>query len=128
MSVDPAFDDSDEECVVLLALAVAASHRGLAPSYLSRDEPIGPEKLRFWRSREETFYRMMGMTIATFDALVSFYVQRSLSRSRFMEVEEKLAIFIYICRFGVSQPLVADTFGRSGSTVSEVFNTVLNCL
>ena len=102
MPTDPAFDDSDEEVIVLYNLAAVAFRHDVAEACPPRLEPLGPEKLLFWRSRLSVFHKMMGMSIETFDALKDFCVQNGLRRTRYMEIDEKLSLFLYIYRFGVS--------------------------
>ena len=74
MPTDSAFDDSDEEVIVLYNLAAVAFRHDVAEACPPRLEPLGPEKLLFWRSRLSVFHKMMGMSIETFNALKDFYV------------------------------------------------------
>ena len=68
------------------------------------------------------------MSIKTFDELLDFCRQHGFDDTRFMKAEEKVAIFIYICRFGVSQTIASEVFGRSPDTISRAFHQVLDSL
>ena len=102
MPTNPAFDDSNEEVIVLFNLATVAFRHNVAKAYPPRLEPLGPKKLLFWRSQLSVFHKMMGILIETFDALKDFYIQNGLWRTRYMKINEKLSLFLYIYRFNVN--------------------------
>ena len=110
----------DENPILLLALAVV-SQRYNVPEPRPPRIAHGPEKLWIWRLRPELFQRQLGMSIGTFNKLLEFCQEHGL-KGRYMSLEEKLAIFIYICQFGISQTVTAEIFGRSADTISKSFH------
>ena len=74
MPTDPAFDDSNEEVIVLFNLMTVAFRHDVAEACPPRLEPLGPKRLLFWRSRLSVFHKIMGMSIKTFNALKNFCV------------------------------------------------------
>ena len=116
------------QVLFLYTVLAAAVYRYNRPIPYPPREPQGPVKLRQWRRRPEAFHKQLGMSVETFNELVNFCVKHGLQRTRYMAVDEKLAIFIYICRFGISQWVAAEIFGRSPDTISRTFHSVLNAL
>ena len=121
---EDAQEDEDEEIVLLLLLAAAAYRYDIPPA-LHRRKALGPDKLRQWQAKPDLLQRQLGMTPATFEGLVEFCEGNGLRSSRFLTAHEKVAVFLYKSRFGISNTVVAEVFGRSRDTISRCFNQVL---
>jgi hypothetical protein len=125
----PAMEVSADKQVLLftaLVIVVVIAHLDRLPLTRYR-RPEGPTKLVQWRRQARAFHRNLGCTPKTFDSLVDWCLAHGLDAGR-VEAEEKVAIFIYICRFGVSVSVVEELFGRSRSTISRAFHAVLDVL
>ena len=89
----------------------------------------GRELLADWRRLPTLMHRNLGCSVETFDDLVSWLNAHSdLRDSRHMTIAERLAIFLFICRYNASQPLTQTVFSRGAWAVSNSFNSVLKAL
>ena len=80
-----------------------------------------------WRTKTQAFTQNLRYTSKTFDALVEWCTTHGLDGGQ-VEAQEKVAIFIYTCRFGVSVSVIEELFGRSQDTISRAFHAVLEVL
>jgi hypothetical protein len=90
--------------------------------------PLHPDRLRGSRTCQEWFdrpallYRQTGLKLQTFHALVHWIREETeLDDTKYMTLNEKVAIFLYICRHGSGHDNAEDTFGRAADTVSRFF-------
>ena len=75
----------------------------------------GLESLTEWRRQPTLMHRNLGCSVETFDALVKWIRTHSnLKSTRYMRLDEKVVIFLFICRFNVSQPVTQTVFTRLG--------------
>jgi hypothetical protein len=82
-----------------------------------------------WRRQPNTLHRYLGCSNETFDQLVNWVRRNSrLDTTRFMTLDEKVAIFLFIVRFGATQADAQAVFKRAKSTISRVFNKILRAL
>ncbi|OAY69894.1 hypothetical protein ACMD2_17812 [Ananas comosus] len=74
-------------------------------------------------------YDHFRMTTTTFVTLRDMLVARGLIRgTRYMTVDEQLAIFLFGIGHGVANRVLAETFQHSGETISRHFNNVLRAI
>ena len=112
----------------LLLFLTLYSARKLAPRYyhdpLYLNRNRGRENLVNWRRKPSLYRAQLGCSIDTFDELVVWIRSRmrsAVARKREVSVylDEKVAIFLYIVRFGASYTAVSGMFHRSRDTISQ---------
>lgn len=77
---------------------------------------------------DSKLFAFTGLRRRSFHALVNWLRLQGLENSPRVTVEERLAIFLYICRKGASFHTTADVFGRAVPTVSRCFYLILSTL
>jgi hypothetical protein len=121
-------NDDDLLLLVLVLLLTYIPPRRRSSSRLHR-EPRGPALLVEWKASPDRMREQIGCSPDTLVDLVDWVQERSnLRGSRHMEVQEKLAIFLYICRHGCSYTVCDALFARGKGTISRSFNEVLKAL
>jgi hypothetical protein len=119
---------SDEEIVIISILVIrllrARANPGV-PRFISAGRDRYIEILRAPRQCWET----LGCSVSTFLALTRWIAPRINRRlERKVSVEEKVALFLYICRHASGHRNCENYFARSADTVSHAFNEILSAL
>jgi hypothetical protein len=103
---------------ILLAITQYHSTRFNLSSTI-RDRRRGAQTITDWLERPFLLYRGTGLKRQTFYDLITWLrVETGLRDSRYMRLEEKLAIFLHICRTGAGSDNTELVFGRAPDTVS----------
>ena len=112
----------DETHIALLAILAflvvqQQTHEDARPRWDRR----GGERMIEILQHPRQAYETLGCSISTFLALVNWIrvnAEDCVREYRDMSLDEKVAIFLYICRHGVGQRNCENFFARSSSTVS----------
>ncbi|KAE8221473.1 hypothetical protein CF326_g8550 [Tilletia indica] len=91
---------------------------------------LGQTKVKQWlRARGRSGQEMLGMRASAFQELEAELVRSGkLVDGRRILTAEKLAIFLYMCRWGASCRQAADVFGHSAATIATTFKMILAAL
>ena len=110
--------------VGILAAAAAISvakyaMRHLVKEPMYNDPETGEKKIQqLLRGHPSRFYNMMGMSQHTFKRLVhELHIYSGLVPTRYLSMEEQVAIFVRFCRTGLGTREMQEYFQRSPDTV-----------
>lgn len=112
----------DENDILLIAVTIVLLYyvdsRFDRPP-LHRNRLRGEQLIQEWLQQPLLLYRATGLQLITFLNLVHWIrTETELDNTRNMTLEERVAIFLYICRHGSGHDNAEDTFGRAADTVS----------
>jgi len=89
----------------------------------------GEKVVKSWLEKEDLLSRAVGMRRATFLALLAWIqLETPLRDRRCISVEERLVIFLFICRHGGGFRYTQLTFSHLNSTISRAFHEILRAL
>lgn len=127
--------NSVDEGVILLAVVIALSYYcatrfNLQPD--GRNPNQGAEAVQDWMKRPQQLYRATGLQPRTFRELCTWIrANTALNDTRYITLEEKVAIFLHICRQGAGFANSKIVFNRSLDTISRsvllLFDIYSNC-
>ena len=119
---------SDEFFLLFLVAAILyyqQAHFDLQPSISNPRR--GPELIAEWLDRPKVLFKGTGLQRHTFLDLVAWIRQETpLNDTRYMCLEEKVAIFLHICHQGAGHINTALQFGRALDTISRYAITILD--
>ncbi|XP_059626465.1 uncharacterized protein LOC132269327 [Cornus florida] len=124
------YDDDDEEEILVLIAAVYEYYYKHFDKQRCRDSMLQGEDYIFevLNGHEERFYENFRMYPNTFRALCRELKLLGLKDSKFLMVEEQVAIFLLTVSHNERNRVVAERFQHSTSTISYHFHTVLKLI
>jgi hypothetical protein len=115
-------DDSELLLLVVTMMVVYYVQTRVEVRPLHQDRLRGHRMMQEWFARPALLYRQTGLKLHTFHDLVGWIRQETdLDDTRYMTLDEKVAIFLYICRHGAGHDNAEDMFGRATDTVSRFY-------
>jgi hypothetical protein len=115
-------DDSELLLLVVTMMVVYYVQTRVEMRPLHQDRLRGHRTMQEWFTRPALLYRQTGLKLQTFRDLVCWLRQETdLDDTRYMTLDEKVAIFLYICRHGAGHDNAEDMFGRATDTVSRFY-------
>lgn len=111
---------SEEELLLYLAVILLISlWHPREQSSIVRRPPRGPQLLVEWRESPRLMRDALGCLPQTFDKLLEWIcAHSSLKDNRYMDLEEKVAVFLWILRSGNSFAECGVLFKRGRGTIS----------
>jgi hypothetical protein len=102
----------------LLFLAVATSREPYHTSRLSGEDWV----IELLQGHPRRIYHELGVNKGVFRSLLAWLRTHGHKDSRHVSLHEQLAIFLYMCRTGLSTQHVGERFQRSIETVSRLLS------
>lgn len=118
-----------DELILLFLAAVMLyyhqAHFDLEPSIKNSNR--GPELIAEWLERPKLLFKGTGLQHHTFLDLIAWIRQETaLDDTRYMRLEEKVAIFLHLCHQGAGYINTGLQFGRAPDTISRYAITILD--